>query len=53
MTGGVATEDWAILHDGGANTGGQSIAFTGVVADPGQSTIFGGGAKDIQDLSKW
>ena len=49
----AATEDWAILHDGGANTGGQSVAFTGIVADPGQTTIFGGKAKDIEDISKW
>lgn len=54
MPEGVATtEDWAILHDGGAETGGQSIAYTGIVADPGQNTIFGGKAKDIEDISAW
>ena len=26
-------EDWATLYDGGANTGGNSADFTGIIAD--------------------
>ncbi len=50
---GVPPEDWQTLYDLGNNTGGGSVAFTGIVADPGQNTIFKGGKKDIQDISQW
>jgi len=46
---GLAPEDWGTLY-GGA---GGFLAFTGIVADPGQDTIFAGGPKDIQDMNKW
>jgi hypothetical protein len=51
--GGVPPEDWQTLYNLGSNTGGSSVAFTGIVADPGQSTIFTGGKKDIQDITQW
>ena len=51
--GGIPPEDWATLYAAGANTGGLSNAFTTIIADPGQSTIFTGGRKDIQDLNQW
>ena len=43
------SQDWATLYGGE----GTFLAFTGVVADPGQDTIFAGGPKDIQDMNKW
>ncbi len=43
------TEDWQMLLGGG----GTPVAFTGILADPGQSTIFAGGPKDIQDITQW
>lgn len=46
-------DDWQRLYNGGANTGGNSVAFTGILADPVQVTLFAGGRKDIQDISKW
>ncbi len=51
--GNVMIDDWQRLYNGGANTGGNSVAFTGVIPDPGQQTIFKGGRKDIQDISDW
>ena len=45
----LGMEDWANLVGGTGNF----LAFTGVVADPGQDTIFAGGPKDIQDMDKW
>ena len=53
VDGPAPAEDWELLYDNGNNTGGSSIAFTGILADPGQDTIFTGGRKDIQDISKW
>jgi hypothetical protein len=32
---------------------GGSSAFSGIVTDPAGTTIFGGGNKDIQDVSSW
>jgi hypothetical protein len=46
-------EDWETLYDSGANTGGTSKAFTGIVPDPGSQSIFVGGRKDIQDIPEW
>lgn len=51
--GNIAVDDWQKLYNGGANTGGNSVAFTGIIPDPGQQTIFKGGRKDIQDISQW
>jgi hypothetical protein len=45
----TAASDWATLYSGSGNF----LAFTGIVADPGQDTIFAGGPKDIQDMDKW
>src|SRR5688572_21347030 len=45
----ATTEDWSKLVGGSGNF----LAFTGIVADPGQDTIFANGPKDIQDMSKW
>jgi len=45
----IGIEDWGALLGGGGNF----LAFTGIVADPGQDTIFAGGPKDIQDMDKW
>jgi hypothetical protein len=46
-------DDWQFLYANGGNTGGHSVAFTGIVADPGNLTIFDGGKKDIQDIPQW
>ncbi len=46
---GGSGEDWQLLNGGG----GSAVAFTTVVPDPGQSTIFAGGPKDIQDITEW
>jgi hypothetical protein len=46
-------EDWELLYDSGNNTGGSSVAFTGVAEDSGPGTIFAGGRKDIDDLNTW
>jgi hypothetical protein len=48
-------QDSTLLGDWSALTGGNGnfLAFTGVIADPGQDTIFAGGPKDIQDMNKW
>jgi hypothetical protein len=43
------TEDWGMLMGGSGNF----LAFTGIVADPGQDTIFSNGPKDIQDINRW
>ena len=51
----VDGEDWNTLYAGGANTGGNSDDFTGVVSDitaPGDQ-FQGGGSKDNNDLSQW
>jgi hypothetical protein len=46
-------EDWETLYAGGANTGGSSNAFTGIIADPAPQSIFTGGRKDIQEIEQW
>ena len=47
----VLGDDWDTVNLGG---GGSSIARTGVLADPGNATIFtGGGSKDPIDISSW
>lgn len=45
----IPGDDWDTLYNGG----GSFIVFTGIVADPGQDTIFIGGRKDIQDIPEW
>lgn len=42
-------EDWDMLMGGNGNF----LAFTGIIGDPGQDTIFANGPKDIQDMNKW
>ena len=42
-------DDWSTLHAGG----GSASVFTGVMADPSPQSIFGGGHKDIQEISQW
>lgn len=51
--GNLTVDDWQRLYNGGSNTGGNSVAFTGIIPDPGQQTIFQGGRKDIQDITEW
>jgi len=47
----VAGNDWSTVNFGG---GTGVIARTGVLADPGNATIFtGGGSKDPIDISQW
>lgn len=46
-------DDWSLLFNGGAETGGHSAAYSGIDADPGQDTIFTGGKKDIQNIGQW
>ncbi|MHC5209432.1 MAG: hypothetical protein ACYTG2_01785 [Planctomycetota bacterium] len=46
-------DDWQTLYDSGSNSGGHSVAFSGIVGDPGSTTIFDGGKKDTQDISQW
>jgi hypothetical protein len=48
-----APDDWELLYDLGNDTGGHSVAFSGIVADPGNATIFDGGRKDTQDITQW
>jgi uncharacterized repeat protein (TIGR01451 family) len=53
--GGTSGDDWATLYAGGANTGGSSDDFTGVLADvalPG-TQFQGGGSKDDLDITQW
>lgn len=42
-------DDWQTLHAGGGSAG----IFTGVMTDPAPQSIFGGGHKDIQQISQW
>lgn len=47
----VAGNDWSTVNAGG---GGSTVARTGVLTDPGNTTIFtGGGSKDPIDISSW
>lgn len=49
-------EDWDTLYDGGANSGGSSDAFTGVLPDigaDGGTQFHGGGSKDNHDITDW
>lgn len=48
-------DDWDTLYDGGAETGGHSFAYTGIINDPTpENSIFTtGGSKDIHDVSSW
>jgi hypothetical protein len=51
----VDGDDWDTLYAGGANTGGNSDDFTGIVSDiaaPGDQ-FQGGGSKDNNDLNQW
>jgi hypothetical protein len=43
------SDDWSVLN----STGHPGVVFSGVIADPGQNTVFVGGKKDIQDISQW
>jgi len=45
----AAAEDWEMIM----GSDGNFLAFTGIVADPGQDTIFANGPKDIQDMNRW
>jgi hypothetical protein len=48
-------DDWQTLYSGGANSGGSSQVFTGIVPDiatPG-TQFQGGGSKDNNDLNQW
>jgi len=49
-------DDWAALYNGGANSGANSDAFSGVLPDigAGGGTQFqGGGSKDDLDITQW
>jgi hypothetical protein len=47
----VAGDDWNTVN---AGSRGSAVARTGVLTDPGNTTIFtGGGSKDPNDISSW
>ncbi|SDS39545.1 hypothetical protein [Pseudomonas oryzae] len=52
---GTPGDDWEDLWAGGANTGANSFAFTGIVPDSGagDTVFFQGGSKDVYDVPNW
>ncbi len=49
-------DDWDTLYNNGANTGGHSQTFTGILPDigaDGGTQFQGGGSKDNNDITQW